>query len=372
MPSKVNTLKTIKFSRDKSEFAYILRKNVNNYFKEKGISTKGNWKIAVKSIVFLSIYFIPFIDMLIVPLQDWVIFLLAVLMGIGMAGVGMNVMHDAIHESISSKMWVNKILGYTMCTMGSTVFNWKIQHNIMHHTFTNIDGFDEDIESRGIIRFSKNTPLKRIHRFQHFYAFFLYSFMTLAKLVNDFGQLYKYNKNGITEMQRAKTHIEFIKLIGVKIVYFFVILGLPLIISDLTWWQILSVFVIMHLVASIIMSIVFQLAHIVEDAEQPLPDVHGKIDTDWVIHQLQTTANFARNNRILSWFIGGLNFQIEHHLFPNISHVHYRNISYIVERTANEFGLNYNLKPSFYGAVLSHLRILKQLGREVPNACPVS
>lgn len=359
-------MKTIRFiNKDKSQFASILRKNVNDYFKEKKISTKGNWKMYIKAIVFLSLYTVPFILILTLPTSVWIIYPLAVLMGIGMAGIGMGVMHDAAHGSVSNKVWVNKMLSGTMYLMGTTVFNWKIQHNIMHHTFTNIEGFDEDIRSRSVIRFSVHAPLKKIHRFQHFYAPFLYSLMTLVKLVGDFIQLYKYNKSGITQMQKANPQMEYIKMIGVKTIYFAVILGLPLVLSDFAWWQILLVFIIMHLVASIIMSIVFQLAHVVEGTEQPLPNKEGNIDNEWAIHQLQTTSNFARNNRLLSWFIGGLNFQIEHHLFPNICHIHYRNISHIVERTAKEFGLKYNLKEDFLSAIVSHLSTLKRMGREV-------
>jgi len=357
-------MKIIQFERDKSQFMAALRKNVNNYFREKGISTKGNWKMLVKSAVMLSVYIGPFILMLTLPMAAWMIFPLAIVMGIGMAGTGMSVMHDAVHGSFSQEKWMNEILGSTIFLLGTTVFNWRVQHNILHHTFTNIEGMDEDIGGKELLRFSKHSPLKKIHRFQHIYAFILYSFMTLSKLVKDFFQLHEYNKTGITKQQNAKPAWEYTKLIVIKLVYFFTAIGLPIILSDFSWWQILLGFLIMHCTAGMIMSIVFQMAHIVEGAAQPRPDAGGNIENEWAIHQLQTTANFSRRSRIMNWFIGGLNFQIEHHLFPNICHIHYRKISHIVEKTALEYGLQYNMKTSFVHALVSHTRMLKSLGRK--------
>jgi linoleoyl-CoA desaturase len=147
-------------------------------------------------------------------------------------------------------------------------------------------------------------------------------------------------------------------------VYFFTAIGLPIIFSGFTWWQVLLGFFIMHCTAGMIMSIVFQMAHIVEGVDQPIPNPSGNIENEWAIHQLQTTANFSRRSRIMNWFIGGLNFQIEHHLFPNICHIHYRKISHIVEKTALEYGLQYNMKTTFVHALVSHTRMLKSLGRK--------
>jgi linoleoyl-CoA desaturase len=285
-------------------------------------------------------------------------------MGIGMAGIGMSVMHDAAHGSSTDKKWLNKLLSHTIYMIGGSVFTWNIQHNVKHHTFTNIRGHDEDINTKAIIRLSNQAPLKKIHRFQYIYAFFFYTLMTVAKLFNDFAQLAEYNKTGMTARQNANPRIELIKLIVFKLAYVFVFLGLPIIITGFSWWIILPAFFLMHLTAGGIMSVIFQMAHIAEGVEQPTLNSEGNIENEWAIHELETTANFARNNRLLGWFIGGLNFQIEHHLFPNVCHVHYREISPIVERTAKEFGLNYNIKPTFFNAIISHTKTLKILGKK--------
>jgi linoleoyl-CoA desaturase len=292
----------------------------------------------------------------------WIAVLMAALIGTGMAGIGMCVMHDAVHGSYSHKQWVNKMLGSTMYLLGSNVFNWKIQHNYLHHAYTNIDGYDQDIASRGPIRLSQYAPLKKIHRYQYIHAFFFYGLMTISKLIRDFTQLLEYNKAGITRQYRINPVSEYIKMIIVKILYLFVFIGLPVLFTPFSWWQVLLGFFIMHWVAGCILSTIFQMAHVVEGTEQLLPDAEGIIESEWAVHELLTTSDFARNNLFLGYYAGGLNFQIEHHLFPNICHIHYRKIAPVVEKTAKEFGFNYNLKPTFRNALYSHIRRLKELG----------
>jgi linoleoyl-CoA desaturase len=360
-------MEKIKFSSpdpSQRDFTLALRRNVNAYFKEKGISPKGNATMIVKSIVMLSLYLVPFVMILTVQMSAWIALLLVILMGLGTAGIGMSVMHDAVHGAYSTHPWVNRLMGSTLYLLGSNVFNWKIQHNVLHHSFTNIDGQDEDIGDKGPIRLSEHKPLKKIHYYQHIHAFFFYGLMTISKLVKEFGQMRKYLKMNLASDEKVNSTQEYVKMISYKIIYLLAIIGLPLWLTTFSWWQVLLGFFIMHLISGLVLSTVFQLAHVVEGAEQPMPDAAGLVENDWVVHELLTTANFARENRFLNWCLGGLNFQIEHHLFPHICHVHYRNLSPIVERTALEYGLMYNLKPTFSNALVSHVRRLKALGRE--------
>lgn len=350
-------------ARSQQDFAKAVRLNVNAYFKTNELSTKGDARMVVKSLVMLTLYLAPFVLLLTLPITGWAAMGCWLLMGVGMAGIGMCVMHDGVHGSASKKTWVNDMLGGTMYLMGSSVLTWRIQHNGAHHTHTNIDTMDGDLDSRGLLRFSEHAPLKRIHRFQHLHAFFFYGLLTITKLVFDFITLVQFNRDGNTQAQKADPQREMVKLIVVKVVYLAVFIGLPLLFSATSWWELLLGFVVMHFVASVILGTVFQLAHIVEGAEQPLPNADGVVLNDWVIHEMNTTANFARSNRFLTWFTGGLNHQIEHHLFPNVCHVHYSAISVIVERTAHEHGVPYNHKPTFHGALASHVRRMKALGR---------
>lgn len=359
-------MRTLKFATsDKNQlnFAAAVRKNVNDYFKENGISTKGNIYMVLQTLVMLSLYLVPFILFLTVSMNIWIAAGLAVIMGLGTAGIGMSVMHDAVHGSYSGKEWINKLFGSTMYLVGSNVFNWKVQHNILHHTNTNIDGFDHDIDSKGPIRLSHNAPHRKFHRYQHIHAFFFYGLMTISKQIQDFTQLADFNRAGITKQLKKSPSGEYIKLIILKSLYVIVFIGLPIFLTDFTWWQVLIGFLIMHWTAGFILSVVFQLAHVVEGAEQPMPNEDGVVESDWAAHELATTSNFGPKNWLLTWYVGGLNFQIEHHLFPNICHVHYQKIAPIVERTAKEYGLNYNLKPRFRDALASHVRMLKVLGQ---------
>ncbi len=279
-------------------------------------------------------------------------------------GNGMCVMHDAVHGSYSRKEWVNKILGGTMYLLGSNVFNWKIQHNFLHHAYTNIEGYDEDIAPKGPIRLCQYGPLKRIHRYQYIHAFFFYGLLTISKLIGDFTQLIVYNKAGITRQFHINPVLEYMKMVIVKIIYLFVFIGLPILFTPFGWWQVLLGFFIMHWTAGCILSTVFQMAHVVEGTEQLLPNAEGIIEEEWAVHELRSTSDFGRNNLFLNYYIGRLNFQIENHLFPNICHIHYRKIAPIVERTAKEFGFNYNLKPTFLNSLYSHIHRLKELGMQ--------
>jgi len=273
-------------------------------------------------------------------------------------------MHDAIHGSYSHKDWINKLFGATLYILGSNVLNWKMQHNYLHHTYTNIDGYDQDINSRGPIRLSRFAPLKKIHKYQYIHAFFFYGLLSISKLVNDFTQLIEFNKTGITRQHQLNPVFQYAKMVVTKLLYLFVILGFPILFTSFSWWQVLLGFFIMHWTAGCILSTVFQTAHVVEGTKQIQPNEEGIIETVWAVHELRTTSDFARNNLFLNFYIGGLNFQIEHHLFPKICHIHYRKIAPIVEKTAREFGFTYNLKPTFLSALHSHIRELRELGSQ--------
>ena len=357
----MNTVRFTGTDKQEQQFAAALRKNVNNYFKENNISVKANAAMIVKTVILTASYLVPFTLLLTVPMPGWIGLLCAVVMGIGIAGIGMGVMHDACHGAYSRKKWVNDLLAGSLYLLGSNVLNWKIQHNVLHHTYTNISGLDEDIDSKGPVRLADEAELHRIHKYQFIYVFFFYGLMTLAMLMNDFTRLYNYSKKGLLKSQNKKLYNELVKMLFRKLAYLLVIIGLPLWLTDFSFWQVALGFVIMHWIASIILSFVFQMAHVVEGVDQPKPE--PAMPTEWHVHQLKTTSDFAHKNKVLSWYVGGLNFQIEHHLFPGICHIHYKQIAPIVQQTAREYGIVYHLKPTFRSAILSHLYRLKELGK---------
>ena len=365
---------SIQFSKNRNDFFVTLTQRVNQYFKTKGISKHANFNMVLKTVFMYTLYLVPYVLMItgIVSGLGWML-ALCLIMGVGIAGIGLSIMHDANHGAYSAKPWVNKLLGYSLNVVGGNAFNWKMQHNVLHHTYTNIHDVDEDISPRGILRLSPDSEWKSFHRFQYLYAWFAYGLMTLAwVLVKDFARLSKYEKDGLVAKQKANLTTEWIILVATKVVYFLYIFVLPVYLLPITWWHALIGFLVMHYVAGFILAVIFQPAHVVEGTEYLMPDENGNLENTWAIHQLHTTTNFAKRNRILSWYVGGLNYQVEHHLFPNICHVHYKEISAIVEQTAHEFGLPYKNKERFRDAMVGHFRMLKELGQPRPRLTPVA
>ncbi len=355
---------SIKFSRtDSAQFFRTLNKRVNSYFKDNNLSKSGNWQLHLKTVVMFALYLTPYFLLFFIPMPGWVQFLLTIVMGIGMAGVGMNVMHDANHGAYSSKKWVNKIMGGSIYILAGNVYNWQVQHNVLHHTYTNIHGHDEDLEAGRVLRFSKHADWNPFHRFQHVYSIFLYGLLTINwVLTADFMQTSRYLKRKLAYGKYPNPFAQWSTLIATKALYIFIWIVIPILFFDIAWWKILIGFFMMHYTAGVILSVVFQLAHVIEDASMPLPDESGTMKNTWAIHQLFTTVNFSTKNKIVNWFTGGLNHQVEHHIFPNISHIHYTKISQIVKNTAKEFNLPYNEYKTTRKAIIAHFRYLKEMG----------
>ncbi|MCB0400969.1 MAG: acyl-CoA desaturase [Flavobacteriales bacterium] len=352
-------------TKDRPEFIKELRSRVNSYFKENNITKYANANMVIKTIFMLSLYFVPFV-LILTNISDnpWVVLGLWIVMGLGMAGIGLSIMHDANHGAYSKNHKVNQYLGYLINLVGGSAINWKIQHNVLHHSFTNIDGHDEDIDTGNLMRFSFHQKRYKIHRLQQFYAWFLYGLLTISwSIKKDFIQLERYKEKDLIKTQGTTYSKALTRLIFSKLFYAAYILGLPILLSSQAWWLTLIFYFIMHFVCSFTLSTIFQAAHVVSETSFPQPDETGMMDNNWAIHQLNTTSNFAKYNRPLSWFVGGLNFQIEHHLFPNICHVHYRNISKIVKKTAQDFNLPYYNHSTFFGALMSHAQFLTKLGK---------
>ena len=344
---KHSAIKHLTFSKAKTtDFADVLRSRVSEYLKENNISRHANAGMVVKSIFMVCLYLVPLSLINFGNIQSvGLFFLLYIVAGLGMAGVGMGVMHDALHGSYSRNKHVNKILGYSMNLIGGNHVVWKLQHNVLHHTFTNVEHVDDDISAPFFLRFSPHAPKNGLHRFQQYYSWFFYGLMTLSWItVKDFMKLTKYYKMGLVKNKKTYRG-DLVKVALWKLAYYTISLILPLLVTGFS------------------ISIIFQAAHVMPHSEYPLPNDEGVIESDRMIHQMVTTTNFAPKSRIFSWFIGGLNFQVEHHLFPNICHVHYRKIAPIIKKTAEEYGVPYKYKKTFLHALAGHFQMLRDLGR---------
>lgn len=350
------------FNNTNSIFYNTLKAEVNNYFRQKHLKPTGNWKLYLKTGILIPSAIIIYILLLAFDWPVGVTILASGLLGFVLASIGFNIMHDANHGSYSSKKWVNETLGLTLNMLGGNAFIWKQKHNVIHHTYTNIDGMDDDISFTKLLRSCDTQNWMPIHRVQHWYLLFIYSLTSFAwTFGTDFKKYFskKVNTTPLRKMD-TKDHIIFwaSKLFNIS---FYVLI--PLFFKG--WVFLLVFFISMHLVLGLTLAIVFQLAHVVEHVEFEIATDDPKvIESEWAVHQVKTTANFATKNKIISWIVGGLNFQVEHHLFPRISHVHYPALSQIVQKTCDKFNLPYHNFPTMWAAILSHFRIIKKMGRK--------
>lgn len=360
----------ITFQKGLAEFYPELKKRVDAYFEENKISKFANAAMITKTVFLLSMYALTYILIVIDVFPWWVMLSLAAAHGLFTAHLGMSIGHDAIHGSYSSNKAVNKRLGAVFNIIGANDYVWSITHNILHHTFTNIPEHDDDIAQIGILRTSPAAKLRKVHKLQFLYAFMLYP---LASLTWVFSKDYiKFFSKKIGE-QHNKKHPkkEVYRLFGYKLFYYFCYLALPMIVIDQPWYFIILGFLTVHAFEGLTLALVFQLAHLVQGTSFAEPDEVGNIENSWAVHQLYTTADFARKSTFANLFCGGLNFQIEHHLFPKICHIHYRKISPIVKQTAEEFGLPFVEHPTMVKAIFSHIKVLKKLGREEVIVSPL-
>ena len=353
-----------KFTRnDKTGFFDTLKQRVEQYFIENNLSKHTNRFMVFKTVTFLLASLVFYLLIIFSVFPTLYLLFLAVLLGMTMAFIGFNVCHDALHGSYSSSKKINKSLGFIFNIMGANPYVWKLTHNVVHHSYTNIVQHDEDIEiAPGLIRVHDTDKYNSFQRYQHIYAFFLYTLTTLSWFFRkDYLKFFKKQIGSSYITKHLK--IEYFNLFFYKLVYYFLFIILPLWVMDLTWWQFLVGYFAMNVAMSLVLGLVFQLAHVVENTEIVEAGMENKMEDSWAVHQLKTTANFASKSKIASFLCGGLNMQVEHHLFPKICHIHYPELSVIVRQTAADFNLPYHENKTFASAIKSHYYFLKRLGR---------
>ncbi len=354
----------LKFNNTKkSAFFATVRNRVDSYLKESGSSKNANNAMWYKATFFVGGFVALYLLILSGWASIWGMLGMALVLGAFAAFIGFNVCHDAIHGSFSGNGKVNKGLSYLFYLIGANPYLWNISHNIVHHTYTNIPGHDEDIEvAPGLIRLDVSERVNRVQRYQHLYAFGLYSLASLSWVLRK--DYVKFFQKSIGQHSAKHPKREYFNLFFFKLLHYFIFIGVPMLVLNLTWWQAALGFFVMHLAEGIVMGLVFQLAHVVEGTDFPVPSEQGNMEEAWAEHQMRTTANFASNSSIAGFLLGGLNRQIEHHLFPKVCHIHYPAVSEIVRKTAKEFNLPYLESTTFFAAIKSHYRMLRKLGKE--------
>ncbi|MDA8886130.1 acyl-CoA desaturase [Bacteroidia bacterium] len=344
-------------------FSRELRANVEKYFRESKISKFATTGIKVKAVILLTSFFGAYLAIITLGLPIWSLLLLCVVMGLAKAGIGMGLMHDANHGSFSKNKTVNKIFGHTADILGVSSSNWINQHNKLHHTYTNIYKHDEDVDGKGLFRFTKDAPRRKMHKFQHIYWAFFYGFLTLGWFFADFTKYGDYRKRGLNKAEGMAAVKEFGEIILFKLIFITYMIVLPMIFLDYAFWQVMIGFVVVEFVSGWILAVIFSLAHVVDKFDLSNHDkFSGTTDEEWTVHQIHNTFDFAVKNKALTWYCGGLNYQVIHHLFPNVSHAHYPKLYDIVKNTADKYNINYQEFGTFREAFVSHLIFLKKLG----------
>jgi len=368
---KVKKLDIVRFApKGEDSFYDAVVAKVQEYFETKGISPYANAAMWVKTAIMLLLYFVPYVLMVtgLASGNLWVFFSLWFLMGMGMSGIGTSVMHDANHGTYSANKKINNFISHILEIIGGYTVTWRIQHNVLHHTYTNVAGLDEDIDSIKLLRLSPTQPRYWFHRYQHLYAWFFYAIMTLFWMTaKDYLQVIRYKQHDLLIKQKVSLREAVLRITCYKLFYYAYILVLPILFSGMAWYVVVAGFLLMHFTAGLFLSCVFQPSHIMESSAFAVPGGMAgdrKMENSWAVHEIVNTTDFAPNNRVLSWFIGGLNYQIEHHLFTGVCHVHYRKLAPIVRSVTTRFGLPYHTQPTFLKALAAHAKMLKKLGRE--------
>ncbi len=355
-------MSSVSFNNSSNHFYQSLKKEVDAYFSTRGIRKTGDWRLYSKAVILVGAACLAYFVLMVLPVPGWLALLLCGALGFILACIGFSVMHDANHGSYSTRPWLNNLLGLTINAMGASSYFWKQKHNIIHHTYTNVDGLDDDIAKSPVIRQCRSQRWVPAHRVQHLYLLPVYALSTLFWVfVMDFRKYF----TGMIYTTRAWkmsawNHVVF-WLTKTGYIAFYMVL--PAMVWGGGAW--LAGYLVLNAAMGLTLSLVFQLAHVVENTgfEQVDEGGHKQINHAWAEHEILTTSNFAMNNPVLSWLVGGLNFQIEHHLFPRICHIHYPAISAIVMRKCAEYNLPYNRYETVTDAVRSHFRVMRTLGR---------
>jgi linoleoyl-CoA desaturase len=347
-------------------FRKTLNERVNAYLRENHLPARDVPAMYVKTAIFLGWWLGTYLLLLFGGFPPLVNVLLCIVWAMAIAGVGFNVMHDANHGGYSNHPRINKLLSLSAEMLGMSGFRWRTKHNVWHHTYTNIAGFDDDVEAFGLMRLTPHEPWKPLYKAQAWYFPVIYSFIGFDFIMRDFMMVF-FGKSDANHVYPKMNAVDKITFWGGKLFYFTIMFALPLLVFP--WWQVLLGFFIVMLTVGLVIAVVFQLAHISGDADFPEPigdPLH--IENEWAMHQVQTTADFAPRNKLLSWYIGGLNYQIEHHLLPHICHLNYPRLAPIVRQTAEEFGMRYVCYPTWRKAFSAHWHELRFLSQ--PNSLP--
>ena len=355
---------SLKFNGN-TAFQTELHRRVDEYFRTSGRPQRGGWRIHLKSAIILSSFFLSYLALVFRAHNLWQGLPLALLLAFSTTAIGFCIQHDGGHRAYSERRWVNRLAASTMDLVGVSSYVWHRKHALLHHNYVNITGWDSDIDIGPAGRLTPHQQRLWFHRWQHIYLWVLYGFLVLKmQLLGDFIHIISGRIHG-HRMPRPRGW-SLVAFAGGKMLFCAMAFVLPFIYHPL--WVALFFYAVVVLAMGAPLGAVFQLPHCVKQADFPLPDKDtGRMENPWAVHQAQVTLDFDRHSPVKTWFLGGLNFHVEHHLFPSICHVNYPGMSKIVEEACREFGVKYAEHRSFWTGLAEHYRWLRELGRPYPQ-----
>jgi linoleoyl-CoA desaturase len=345
-------------------FQAALRSRVDDFFRRTGLPRRDCPAMFRKTLIVLSWMAGSYALLLFAAGAWWLAVPLAISLALSMAAVGMNVQHDAGHNAFSDRPWLNRLMALTLDLIGASSYVWRFKHHVVHHTFVNITGHDTDIDLGALGRLSPHQRRLPIHRFQQWYLWPLYGLLTIKwNWVDDFKDVLAGHFRG-RRFPRPRGW-DLLAFLAGKANFFLLAVGVPLLLHPV--WAVVLFYGLTSFVLGLVLSVVFQLAHCVEGADFPLPEPRtNQMENEWAVHQVETAVDFAPKSRVLTWMLGGLNFQIEHHLLPAICHIHYPRLAPLVEQTCREYGVRYTVNRTLWAGIVSHYRWLRRMGQPCP------
>ena len=342
------------------EFIRDTRREVEAYLACRRTRVRGRLNLYAKSFVAFGLMLASWAVLMFGSHELWTGLLAFAGLILGTTLTAFCVMHDANHGAYFRTRRFNHLLGWTADSLlGLSSYAWRVKHNVAHHTYTNVEGYDADITQTPMARFMPVQPSRPWYRLQHFYIWPLYSLMALRwQTLGDVAAL-RRGRIGQSAIRMPRSW-DLVGLLAGKIVFVCWAIVVPLLFYP--WWAVLAGYLVFSMVMSLIMAVTFQLAHCVEEAEFAAPADIVAEQRVWAVHEVETTVDFCPRNRVLTWILGGLNFQIEHHLFPRVPHTHYPRIAEIVRRNCARHGVRYSCQPTLRAALRSHHRHLLALG----------
>jgi linoleoyl-CoA desaturase len=253
---------------------------------------------------------------------------------------GTHVLHEGTHGNLSRRPAINR--GFVMLYEWIACFSadqYRLRHLSLHHAQPNVGQLDNDLHAKDLLRFSPAFPHRPYHRFQFIYAPLLYSLGIIQiAWIEDFKRL-------LTSRLAGHPHApwrlrDIVRQVSAKLTHFAVFIGIPLTLYPTG--SVLLAYLYVYLIGSLGIALIFQVTHVNTMVEFPSVDKTHLLKKDWYEHQIATAINYAPESQLALFLTGGVNLQIEHHLFPDIPANRYAEVGEKVKEITEKYGQNYN------------------------------